>query len=66
MPHQTVCRHEVAAQNEGVVASMLHRLVDLAKNFSNATHIPDNGRFCEAVNSRHVQGVGVFLGPWID
>ena len=59
-------RNEVAGANPGAVARLLARLLDLQKNFSNATTIKDNGKFCDTLARRTVQGVGPFLGPWID
>ena len=61
-PHE---RHEVSASNKDTVATLLARLKTLQRSFRNATTIPDNGRFCDVLKTRHVSGIGYFIGPWI-
>ena len=54
-------RTDVSSENPSVVTTMLLKLQSYQQNFSNATTIRDNGKFCAAINNR-----SGFLGPWID
>jgi hypothetical protein len=45
---------------------MLARLQTLQLGYRNVSTISDNGKFCAAAKARAVDGLGPFLGPWID
>ena len=63
-------RNEVSKANPMVARSMLARLHELQAGFfpANATSsgsLVDNGKFCDALLATAVDGLGVFVGPWM-
>ena len=53
-------RHEVAADNPKVVATLTARLAELSKGFAPDADFNQTGNFCEAAKGR-----GGFCGPWV-
>lgn len=58
--------YECAADNKDIVTKMLARLRQLQKQFNNGTKVQDNGKFCSMAKKRSVDGIGPFLGPWVE
>lgn len=59
--------HECSAKNSDVVKSMLKRLKTLQQSMVQGPGevVQDNGKLCEAAESRSVDG-HPYIGPWVD
>ena len=53
-------RHNIAGSHPSIVEQMLRRLKELSTDFWQATKLPDNGRFCQAMQERDG-----YVGPWL-